>query len=72
MPAVEEEEVSRRDHIRKLILSNQIDDVISEARKVDQTVFENNLELLFALRCQKVVRLIKNQMFEEAITVAKE
>lgn len=72
MPALEEEPIARRLRIKELIRSSQFEAAIREIEGLGRAEEERAVELIFTVKCLRVIHLIREQRVEEAIASAKE
>ena len=74
MPEVDEETLMKRVAIKKLILENKLDEAIKqvESYEIKEQDKQREKELVFTLKCLKIVGLIKEGKIEQALTTARE
>ena len=57
--------------IRKLILDGKIEEALREINELNSEILDQNSDLLFSLKKQQLIELIKENKLEEAIRFAQ-
>lgn len=66
------EEIDQRMRIRKAVMEGEIDEAISAVNEFDSQILDENLELLFRLRLQKLIEYIRTGAVQEALGFSQE
>ncbi|KRX00894.1 hypothetical protein PPERSA_09500 [Pseudocohnilembus persalinus] len=65
------ESMEPRIQVRQLILQGKIDEAIEKVTQLDENLQENNKDIMFELKLQKLIELIKENKIQEAIEYAQ-
>ena len=68
---IDHAQIDARIMIRKLILDGKIEEALREINELNSEILDQNSDLLFSLKKQQLIELIKENKLEEAIRFAQ-